>query len=81
MKCAIVGCNERADPDGGVLCKKKHQAWTAALMRRCLKAIETAITDEDGLDGREGEAILRDAGYWPKRSDLIDPRTPPVEQP
>lgn len=38
-----------------------------ALTLRALRAIETAITSEDGLDGLEGEAILREAGYYPPR--------------
>ncbi len=38
---------------------------TPSLLARCLAAIETAITDEDGLDGVVGERLLREAGYWP----------------
>lgn len=55
------------------------------LLSRCLQAIETAITDEDGLDGLAGERLLREAGYWPPAADVstrclvlldpLDPRT------
>jgi hypothetical protein len=65
MKCAIDECRERADVDGGALCKE-HQQWTASRMRRAARAIETAITSEDGLDGLVGERILREVGYWKK---------------
>jgi hypothetical protein len=64
MKCAIGGCVERADPDGGAICVP-HQKWTAAFMRRCCRAIETAVTSEDGIDGYEAEALLREVNYWP----------------
>lgn len=67
MKCAITECQSGADPDGGELCVE-HRKWTAPLMRRCLEAIESAITSEDGLDGLEGERLLRDLGYLPKRA-------------
>ena len=63
MKCAIEDCPDRADPDGGPVCRP-HQVWTAAFMRRCLAAIEAAITSDDGLDGVVGERILREAGHW-----------------
>lgn len=64
MNCAIIDCPQRADPDGGVLCIQ-HVRWTAGFMARCLSAIETAITSEDGLDGVEGERLLREIGKWP----------------
>lgn len=42
-------------------------ALTAPLKARMVVAIETAICSEDGLDGQEGEAILRAVGAWPAR--------------
>jgi len=65
-KCAIEQCNQARDLNGGYLCAE-HRRWTALLMRRCVEAIEKAIADEDGLDGREGETLLRELGYWPRR--------------
>lgn len=67
MRCAIPECDQRADPDGGVLCLP-HRRWTASRMRRCLAAIERAIADEDGLDGADGEPLLRELGHWPSRT-------------
>jgi hypothetical protein len=80
-KCAIGGCQRPVDSestrrpeelDGYNLCAT-HAKWTAPLMRRCLTAIETAIANEDGLDGLEGEQILRDIGHWPKSSPRKQP--------
>jgi hypothetical protein len=33
--------------------------------RRACQAIEQAITNDDGLDGLDGEALLREVSYWP----------------
>lgn len=76
MKCEIGECQQRADPDGGRLCIE-HQKWTASRMRRCLSAIETAITSEDGLDGLVGERLLRELGKWPFPAP---PRSPAPEE-
>lgn len=35
---------------------------------RLLDAIEVAITSEDGLDGLDGERLLRECGRWPART-------------
>lgn len=43
--------------------------WTDDFKRRCLSAIEAAISYEDGLDGLVGEAILKEAGKWPTLPD------------
>lgn len=44
-------------------------AAVLAFQRRCLEAIEKAIAHEDGLDGLEGDPILREAGYWPAKAE------------
>ena len=43
--------------------------WTDDFKRRCLSAIDAAIFDEDGLDGRVGEMLLKEAGKWPALPD------------
>lgn len=69
-KCAISGCDLGVKENGGRVCVQ-HEAWTVDFMRRCVEAIETAIVDEDGLDGLAGEKLLKEAGYWPKRRGLV----------
>lgn len=39
-----------------------------SLKERLLRAVEEAITSEDGLDGLVGEKLLREAGYWPPQT-------------
>ena len=57
VTCAICGFNQYNDT---------HKL---SLKERLLQAVETAITDEHGLDGADGEALLREAGYWPSKRE------------
>lgn len=54
----------------GGLCRvcgagKRDVGHRHSLRERLCEAIETAIASEDGLDAAAGEALLREAGYWP----------------
>lgn len=54
------------------------QGW----QQRACEAIEQAITDDQGLDGLEGEALLREVGYWPRKAtDAIPTADAPANPP
>jgi hypothetical protein len=62
----------KAYPDSDLVslamaCRSASERYDA-LYAVALPAIEQAIANEDGLDGGDGERILREFGYWPKRT-------------
>jgi hypothetical protein len=44
--------------------QRKGTSW----QQRACEAIEQAIASDDGLDGLDGERLLQEVGYWPKRA-------------